>query len=328
MKIIRFIFLLAHLAIISLLLGNFLNIYVRPTVFPYFNFLSLAFPVLMILNVILILFWIILWKKRAFLFLFLSVFLVKPTSRIVNYSKKESGMSNLKIITFNVKYGRLGVDEIENFVRKENPDILFLQEAGRLKNSKFKFDQFEYHQMANIIYFYSKYKIISTKEWIKNGNAYVKSYDVEIKGKTYRFINVYLSPFYLEKSMVKPTDNRIENELKFKNLVKRMMPNFKAHQEQIVAARQAIETSPYPVIMAGDFNSVPNSYEYYHLGKNLQDAFEVAGTGSATSFQDYKFPIRIDYIFTSKSIQPISYKVDKSKRLSDHFPVVATFKIK
>jgi endonuclease/exonuclease/phosphatase (EEP) superfamily protein YafD len=106
-----------------------------------------------------------------------------------------------------------------------------------------------------------------------------------------------------------------------------MVPNFKAHQEQVAAAREAIETSPYPVIMAGDFNSVPNSYEYYHLGKDMKDAFVVAGSGSATSFHDFKFPIRIDYMFTSKEILPISYKVDRSERLSDHFPVIATFKI-
>ncbi|MGS0748127.1 hypothetical protein [Halpernia sp. GG3] len=54
----------------------------------------------------------------------------------------------------------------------------------------------------------------------------------------------------------------------------------------------------------------------------------MAGSGSATSFHDYKFPIRIDYIFTSKEIEPISYKVDRSARLSDHFPVIATFKLK
>ena len=156
----------------------------------------------------------------------------------------------------------------------------------------------------------------------------MKSYDVNIKGKTYRFINIYLEPFYLNKDMVKPTEDQAVNEHKFKNLIKRMVPTFKAHQAQISAARQAIESSPYPIIMAGDFNSVPNSYEYYHLGKDLQDAFEIVGSGSATSFHDWKFPIRIDYIFTSKEIVPISYKVDRSARLSDHFPVIATFKIK
>ena len=33
------------------------------------------------------------------------------------------------------------------------------------------------------------------------------------------------------------------------------------------------------------------------------------------------------YIFTSKEIKPISYKVDRNVKLSDHFPVIAEFKI-
>lgn len=324
MKIVRIVFLLVHLVIISLLLGNFLNIFVPPKVFPYFNFLALAFPFLMVLNIILILFWIVLWKKRAFLFLFLSVFLFKPTSRIINYSERMSNTANLKVISFNSNYGKFGIEKINTFLNKEDPDILFLQEAG-WKKDRYNLTNFKYKDFSNLIFFYSKYKIIATKDWIKNENAYAKSYDIEIKGKTYRFLNIYLQPFYLDKSMVKPTDNSSDNEHKFKNLIKKMVPNFKAHQEQIAAAREAVETSPYPIIMAGDFNSVPNSYEYYHLGKNLKDAFEVVGNGSATSFHDFKFPIRIDYIFTSKSIEPISYKVDRSVRLSDHFPVIATF---
>ena len=328
MKIIRFALLLIHLGIILLLLGNFLNIYVPPKVFPYLNFLSLAFPFLMILNLILILFWILFWKKRAFVFILISFVFLKPVSRIINYNPPKKEIANLKIITFNIHGGSFGKENIENFINKEDPDILFLQEAGAIKPNPYHLKKLKYKSTSEIVFFYSKYKILSQKDWIKNENAYAKSYDIEINGKIYRFVNIYLQPFYLNKSMVKPTENQTENEHKFKNLIKRMVPTFKAHQEQISAAREAIETSPYPVIIAGDFNSVPNSYEYYHLGKNLQDAFQVAGSGSATSFHDYKFPIRIDYMFASKDILPITYKVDRSVRLSDHFPVIATFKIK
>lgn len=327
MKIIRFVFLIIHLGVIALLLANFLNIIVTPKVFPYFNFLSLAFPILMIFNVILILFWIILWKKRAFFFLIVSVLFFKPTSRIINYSPKKTESANLKIITFNVHSAKFGRKPIAEFINREDPDIVFLQEAGNVK-SDYNFEKLPFVEKAPIVFFYSKYKVVAEKKWIINETGQATAYDVRIRGKMYRFLNVYLQPFYLVKSKFRPTDNQSENEVKFKSLIKRMVPTFKEHQEQISAARDAIESSPYPVIMAGDFNSVPNSYEYYHLGKNLQDAFEIAGNGSSTSFHDWKFPIRIDYIFTSKDILPISYKVDRSKRLSDHFPIIATFKIK
>lgn len=104
-----------------------------------------------------------------------------------------------------------------------------------------------------------------------------------------------------------------------------MTPTFQAHEDQIRKIRKVIDFSPYPVILAGDFNSVPNSYEYYNLGRDLQDAFLTVGNGASTSFHDYKVPLRIDYIFTSKSIIPLSYKVDHSVKLSDHYPVIAEF---
>lgn len=110
-----------------------------------------------------------------------------------------------------------------------------------------------------------------------------------------------------------------------RTLFSHLIPTFKRHEDQVRKIRKAVDQSPYPVILAGDFNSVPNSWEYYNLGENLDDAFVKAGNGSSTSFHDYKFPLRIDYIFTSKSITPLSYKVDYSVKLSDHYPVIAEF---
>ena len=71
--------------------------------------------------------------------------------------------------------------------------------------------------------------------------------------------------------------------------------------------------------------NVEGELENKDIGKNLDDAFLKAGNGSSTSFHDFKFPLRIDYIFTSKNIIPKSYKVDYSVKLSDHYPVIAEF---
>lgn len=120
--------------------------------------------------------------------------------------------------------------------------------------------------------------------------------------------------------------NGVSNETNKLGLIfSRLIPTFRAHEDQIKKIRKAVDGSPYPVILAGDFNSVPNSYEYYNLGKNLEDAFVKAGNGISTSFHEYSFPLRIDYIFTSSSIIPVSYKVDHSVKLSDHYPVIAEF---
>jgi len=328
-KVLRLIFLILHVGIFLLLLGMLLNAYIPPKIFPWFNLLSLGFPVLMIAYVLLIFFWIFSWKKRAFLFMLLGLIFTNPVKRWINYSSDKKEIADLKIVSFNAKGGQYGMKNIEEYIDQQNADIIFFQEDGekryKLKNLKSKKTNY-------VVSIYSKYKIISQKELIRGNyeffNAYVDQSDIEIKGKTYRFINAYLQPFKFEKSMIKLEGNSEEDERKLKDIIKRLIPTFKLHQEQIDIIKKNIDASPYPVIVGGDFNSVPNSYEYYHLSEGLQDAFLEAGKGSGTSFHDYKFPLRIDYIFTSKSIQPITYKVDRSVKISDHYPVVATFKLK
>lgn len=332
MKILRLILLIAHIGIFFLLVGMLLNAYVPPKVFPWFNLLSLGFPFLIISYVILTIFWIISWKKRAFVFFFLGLLFFNPVLRWVNFSgDKSSDKSDntIKVVSFNARNGTFGVKDVEAFVNNQNADVVLLQEYGG--NKEYHFESLNKAPQTPIIAIFSKHKIIDHKQLINSdyeyNNAYATQTDIEIKGKTYRFINLYLQPYKFEKSMVKLNGSSDEDEKKVKNIIKRLIPTFKMHQEQIVEVRKAIDHSPYPVILAGDFNSVPNSYEYYHLVDGLQDAFVEAGNGSATSFHDYKLPIRIDYIFTSKSISPTSYKVDRSVKISDHYPIIASFNL-
>lgn len=255
--------------------------------------------------------------------------LINPTKRWINFTGENAETPNLKIVSLNVKGGKLGVKEIQKYINQQNPDIVLLQEDG---NNEFNFNYLTRKYKIFVVSLYSKYEVVGHKELFKDlysseFNAYADQTDIEINRKMYRLINVYLQPFMFEKSMIKLNGDSEQDEKKIKNIVRRLIPTFKIHQEQIKIIRTAIDESPYPVILAGDFNAVPNSYEYYSLGKNLKDVFVETGNGSATSFHDYKFPIRIDFVFCSKELKPVSYKVDRSVKLSDHFPVITTFKI-
>ncbi|NML68820.1 endonuclease/exonuclease/phosphatase family protein [Chryseobacterium sp. RP-3-3] len=327
MKVFRLIILILHVGILFLLLGTLMNAYVPPKIFPWFNLLSLGFPIFIIIYAVFTLFWLFSWKKRTFAFMLAGLIFMNPVQRWVSFSSDKKETADLKIISFNVKAGLLGATDIEKYLNSADADVVLLQESG----SKVSVKGMEKSGENGVLKVFSKHKLIESKELIKSdletNNAYASQTDIEIKGKIYRFINIYLEPFKFEKGMVKLDGVKEEDEQKLKNIVKRLIPVFKKHQDQVGTIKEAIETSPYPVIIAGDLNSVPNSYEYYHLADGLEDAFVKAGKGSATSFHDYKFPIRIDYIFTSKTIQPVSYKVDRTVKLSDHYPVVATFSL-
>lgn len=329
MKIFRLILLIAHLGLLFLLTGVLLNAYIPPKIFPWFNLLSLGFPLLIIGYVLLTFFWIFSWKKRAFVFMFLGLFFLNPVKRWVNYSPDKKEIANLKVLTFNIKGGKLGYDKIKEYIDQQNADLVFLQESS---NSELQFKNLSGNYTLPIVAFYSKYKILDRRNLFENLNndditAQCEEINLEIKGKPYRVINAHLGSFGFVKSMVKLNGETQEDEQKLKDIIKKLIITFKTHQEQVQAIRKSIDESPYPVILAGDLNSVPNSYEYYHLGKNLNDAFFETGKGSGTSFHDYKYPLRIDFIFTSPSIKPITYRVDRSVKLSDHFPVISTFRL-
>lgn len=305
-----------------------LNAYIPPKVFPLLNLLSLAFPFLMIANLLLCVFWIFSWRKRAFVFLLISTLFLTPVRRWINYSEPKSEKADFKVLTFNNKYNDYGLEEVKNYIKSFNADVIFLQESGYSGLGNSDFEEMKYSLHNRRISFFSKYQIVEqdTIPLIDKGKSVYA--DVIIKGKRIRFINVYLEPFQLHKSMVKPTDDLEENGTKAKSLVRRFMPVFKKHEEQVQILKNFIEKSPYPVILAGDFNSVPNSYEYYTISGVLKDCFLESGTGLATSFHDYKIPIRIDYVFSSENLKSTYYQVDRSQKLSDHYPVLVKFSLK
>ena len=328
MGIFRSIFTVAHVVIVLLLGATMLNAYIPPKVFPLLNLLSLAFPFLMIANLLLCVFWIISWRKRAFVFLLISTLFLTPVRRWINYSEPKSEKADFKVLTFNNKYNDYGLEEVKNYIKSFNADVIFLQESGYSGLGNSDFEEMKYSLHNRRISFFSKYQIVEqdTIPLIDKGKSVYA--DVIIKGKRIRFINVYLEPFQLHKSMVKPTEDLEENGTKAKSLVRRFMPVFKKHEEQVQILKSFIKKSPYPVILAGDFNSVPNSYEYYTISGVLKDCFLESGKGFGTSFHDYKIPIRIDYVFSSENLKSTYYQVDRSQKLSDHYPVLVKFSLK
>jgi len=316
------ILLFFHIVVAILLLCTLGNAWIPPNILGNLNLLSLGFPYIMSVYILLTLVWVIQRKKIAIAFVLGMCLFYNPIRRWVNFTPKTDNVKSIrdiKVLTFNVKYGDFGWDKVKKYIKDQDADIILVQEKDT--NRALRQDLVKYPSVI----LKTKHRILRQESLIEDkdrGNSFYA--DVDIHGKIIRVVNVYLEPFRLHKSMVQ-YDGLGKEGGKINTLLSHMIPTFKAHEDQIKRIRKAVDLSPYPVILAGDFNSVPNSYEYYNLGKDLQDAFLETGNGSSSSFYDYKVPLRIDYIFSSKSIIPLSYKVDNSVKLSDHYPVIAEF---
>ena len=97
--------------------------------------------------------------------------------------------------------------------------------------------------------------------------------------------------------------------------------------------RDRINTQSLPVILMGDFNSIPDSEPIKILKNDLIDALQISLDnlkGPQGTFNDFneKLPIdnRIDYIFT-KNVKVFSYRhiddrLNNNRHISDHLPVM------
>ncbi len=89
-----------------------------------------------------------------------------------------------------------------------------------------------------------------------------------------------------------------------------------------------------PLILMGDFNITDREPAYRDLSAGLQDVFLRVGAGSGTTWGPIELMnrgislVRIDYMFSSPNITPISMSVDCTSRGSDHCLVKGRFEIK
>ena len=96
---------------------------------------------------------------------------------------------------------------------------------------------------------------------------------------------------------------------------------------QVDIISQVLNDSPYPVLFCADLNDVPNSYAYFEIRGDMQDAFLEKGFGIGRTFNALSPTLRIDYILADQSFRINQFKRIK-KQYSDHYMLVADMGLK
>src|SRR5690606_33953427 len=91
---------------------------------------------------------------------------------------------------------------------------------------------------------------------------------------------------------------------------------------QVDIITQVLKDSPFPVLFCADLNDVPNSYAYFEIRGNMQDAFLKKGFGIGRTFNALSPTLRIDYILADDNFEINQFKRIK-KQYSDHYMLVA-----
>ncbi|MEO6491147.1 MAG: endonuclease/exonuclease/phosphatase family protein, partial [Ferruginibacter sp.] len=197
-------------------------------------------------------------------------------------------------------------------------------------NRKIDFDA--NHHFGIIIF--SRLPIINKKTVSYPPNDYNSIFqyiDVLKNADTFRVFNIHLQSLKFSNSNLKyiddPSMTDKEDLKRSKNLIDKFKKGFINRMDQSEHVRAEIEKSPYPVIVCGDFNDVPNSYAYDKIGKGLQNAFAEKGNGIGRTFYAISPTLRIDNIFADSRFDIQQYLRVK-KKISDHFPIIADLSLK
>lgn len=155
--------------------------------------------------------------------------------------------------------------------------------------------------------------------------------DLLINGDTIRIFNIHLQSMHFAKNDYEFIDNINEQDLDVvqrnsRNLIRKMKVGYILRANQANDVKAEIEKSPYPVIVCGDMNDVPNSYAYQTISANLKDAHVEKGWAIGRTFRYLSPTLRIDYILHSKVLQLQQIHIDRTP-LSDHSPVIADFNL-
>jgi endonuclease/exonuclease/phosphatase family metal-dependent hydrolase len=123
----------------------------------------------------------------------------------------------------------------------------------------------------------------------------------------------------------KPSRPVVADISESKSIISKIKKGIIKRASQAFFIKDEMKTSPYPIILCGDFNDVPVSYAYETIGKGMNNAFVQKGSGISGTFSSISPTLRIDNIFVDKRFS-VSQFIRVKKKLSDHFPIIADLK--
>lgn len=352
--------LILEIILVSLYAGALLSPYVSPQIIPIPAVLNLAFPIILVLFLLMTVAHL-LRKRWKYLLLHIAL-LVVSAGYIKAYfpiTLKETNLPHdLRVMTYNVSGfvpNRANALSAEHIIQDSGAGIVCLQEAilsrDEAENAQAfrkKFGKAYAHRDAHFDYkthtqglvLLSKYPIIKKHvieyPYKTDGNASV-AYLIKLPGdKKLLLVNNHMESYRLTKKEKDAYTNvtrqnffrripSLARELYGrlgKPLSKRALAS-KEVQKEVERLKEVYH--PDHTIITGDMNDTPMSYTYNKMRGSLRDAYEDKGTGIEASYNEPLFYFRIDHLFYDEEMTVLRAKLPRYKRSSDHNPLIVDF---
>lgn len=361
-EIRRRLWLILNIGVVLWLLLGVLSMQVPPYKFWPAGFVAFSLPGALILNLLFLFYWLL--KRSWFLMLPLLTLLLgwNYYTRLIAIQFGDAevmeGAKTIQVLSYNTHMFNAYTDregketeasvEMADWVSTHPADVYCLQEFYSNRGSSIyntinkigtRYNKHRYFSVSNVdrnkadigMVIFSRYPIINEgniifKEKSTNRVIWV---DLDVNGDTIRVYAVHLQSMSIKSQDIENTYSSIGDEENFKkegrNLARRLRMGFIARGYQVEELLAHVEESPYPVIVAGDFNDIPFSYTYSELAEELNSAFVEAGSGIGATYNGPLPFLRIDNQFYSDGLRAIDFQVHHEMGLSDHFPISARY---
>jgi len=246
-----------------------------------------------------------------------------------------------KIASYNVRafYQQRGIaNDIAQWTQTEGVDILCTQEMRRsVANpvaAHYPYRVYAPNNKRIGTAIYSKFPIINQGSLVFDAieeNSYAKRSagyaDIVLPNDTIRIINIHLSSTGIKDMDMEIEPTREEWIEKGQFMAKKIARSDRDRAKQGQSILQWVDESPYPVVLSGDFNSVPGGNLYARLLWKLDDPYIFKGSGAWGSYLPLLqkgFPLRIDWTLVDKKL-PYSGQYLSNVTFSDHRPLITSF---
>ncbi len=352
------VFILAVLAVIGVIAMalSIANAYVNPKDFIWTTVFGLAFWEILIYNVVVFLLLLLMWSNKIWISVVALLIAIPGISKSFSIGSKSKAENSIRVMSYNVHDFRHvdGVTEKEQFanqviamVREHAPDILCCQEFSQFKSGVSRpqcIEDFAKEAGFQYIYFnrktnyggnviFSKYPLTKVAEdsGFGKGNTYgvMVSVDAGEKGK-FHVANVHLLSYMITDSEIDVLTNASERQnldTIGKTVLHKLSFAFQKRSEELQTVLNGMPPVGGPIIICGDFNEPPLSYNYRQMQKaGFVDTFTKVGFGIKPTYAGKLPLLRIDYVWANDGVKPLAFERHKYKA-SDHYPIMLDFAI-
>jgi len=326
---------------------SYLSPYIDPSSYWFFSFFGLAFPILLIANILFVIIWSLFKKKYVLLSL---ICLILGAGIIPSFIGLRPGNdlskdeNHIRVISYNMQYllsiwskdkstYEKNTDKLIKVLQKYGPlDIICAPETNQVGKFSKGLDLEHVKKVPQIgLAILSRYPILDTGILdTGEGDQAGAWVDLDYNGTTLRVYGLYLQTNQISNATNELAKEVNPKEKRFWDNVGTIVSRYKSSAPMRVKQAKLIKTHAekcgHPVLICGDFNDTPNSHVYHILRKGFQDSFRKKGAGIGTTFGGNLPALRIDYILADPSFKVKKYHTIKNK-YSDHYAIFADLEV-